>query len=430
MLAMLEMPQVVGDVVRSVGLSTAMRAAGVVTGLLPIPQPVLLVGAGASARLGQAIAGFGHRRVLIVTDPVVAKLRLHAALARALAAGGTKAVVFDAITADAPIPLVEKGIAAYRRHRCDAIVAFGGGSSMDAAKTIALSVANGKPPRRLVGYFRGRHGPVPLYAVPTTAGTGSEVTVAAVISDPERARKLVIADTRLVPAMAALDPVLMTGLPKAVTAATGMDALTHAVEAFIGQWATPQSDRMALAAVRLVYAHLRTACRRPRDLEAREQMALAATYAGLAFTRANVGYVHAIAHQLGGLYHVPHGLANAILLPRVLAFVAPAVEERLAVLAVHAGVGRARERPATLASKFIASVATLNADVGIPAHVEALREDDIPALAKAACREADLNYPVPKYMSPATCADVLRSVLPAARAASSRATPKGRRRRA
>ncbi|HEX4885953.1 MAG TPA: iron-containing alcohol dehydrogenase, partial [Casimicrobiaceae bacterium] len=315
---MIEMPEVVGDVVRSVGLSAAMRAAGVVTGLLPIPQPVLLVGSGSSARLGQALAGFGHRKVMIVTDRVVAELGLPAALVEALRAGGTKHVVFDEITPDAPIPLIEKGIAFYERHRCDAIVAFGGGSPMDAAKTIALSVANRKHPRKLVGYFKGLRAPVPLYAVPTTAGTGSEVTVAAVISDPEHGKKLVIADTRLVPAMAALDPVLMLGLPRPVTAATGMDALTHAVEAFIGRWATPHSDRMALAAVGLIYGNLRKAYRRGHDVEARQQMALAATYAGLAFTRANVGYVHAIAHQLGGRYHVPHGLANAILLPVVL----------------------------------------------------------------------------------------------------------------
>jgi alcohol dehydrogenase class IV len=410
---MIEIPGAVGDVVRSVGLSTAMRAAGVVTGLLPIPQPVLLVGPGASTRLGAAIAGFGHRKVMIVTDRIVAGLGLHDGLVGALRAGGVGCAVFDAITPDAPIPLIEKGIAFYAKQRCDAIVAFGGGSPMDAAKTIAYAVANRKHPRRLVGYFRGLRAPVPVYAVPTTAGTGSEVTVAAVISDPDTGKKLVIADTRLVPDMAALDPLLMTGLPPAVTAATGMDALTHAVEAFVGRWANAHTDRMALAAVGIVYDKLRVAYRKPKDVEAREQMALAATWAGLAFTRANVGYVHAIAHQLGGRYHVPHGLANAIMLPYVLRYLAPAITKRLAALAVRAGVGGAGERPAALAQKFIDSVEALNRDLGIPAHVDALREEDIPALAKAACWEADTNYPVPRYMSPDTCAGILRAVLPA-----------------
>jgi alcohol dehydrogenase class IV len=433
---MIEMPAVVGDVVRSVGLSTAMRAAGVVTGLLPIPQPVLLVGAGSSARLGEALAGFGHRRILIVTDAVVSGLGLTAPLIRALTAGGAKHVVFDAITPDAPIPLIEQGIAFFERHRCDAIVAFGGGSPMDAAKAIALSVANRKHPRKLVGYFKGRHAPVPLYAVPTTAGTGSEVTVAAVISDPEHQRKLVIADTRLVPAMAALDPTLMTGLPPPVTAATGMDALTHAVEAFIGQWATPHSDRMALAAVGLIYHYLPIAYRKGKDLAAREQMSLAATYAGLAFTRANVGYVHAIAHQLGARYHTPHGLANAIMLPYVLAYLAPAIGKRLALLAVRAGVGKAGERAPALARRFVASIVQLNRDLGIPATLDALREEDLPAIARDACWEADTNYPVPKYMSPAICEGLLRKALPPApgrgRAAGARSAPRasGKRRAA
>lgn len=407
------MPGIVGDVVRSVGLATAMKAAGVVTGLIPIPQPMLLVGPGSSARLAQALAGFGHRRILIVTDKVVAGLGLLQAFTQALTRGGAQFVVFDAVTADAPIPVIEKGIALFQRRGCDAVVAFGGGSPMDAAKVIAYAAANRKHPSKLVGYFKGLRTPVPIYAVPTTAGTGSEVTVAAVISDPEAGRKLVIADTRLVPAMAALDPALMTGLPRDVTAATGMDALTHAVEAFIGQWATDYTDRMALAAVGLVYANLPAVCRNGRNLEARERMSLAATYAGLAFTRANVGYVHAIAHQLGGKYHTPHGLANAIMLPHVLRFLAPAVTKRLALLAVAAKVGKEGERAPVLARKFVDSVVRLNRAVGIPGVLESLRDSDIPALAKAACWEADTNYPVPKYMSPETCEKILREVLPA-----------------
>lgn len=397
---MIEMPAVVGDVVRSVGLSTAMKAAGVVTGLLPIPQPILLTGPGSSARLGQALAGFGHRRILVVTDPTIAKLGLLAPFTRSLEAGGTAFTVFDEVTPDAPVPVIEKGLAVFTRKKCDAVVGFGGGSPMDAAKIIAYAAANGSHPFKLAGYFKGLHSPCPIYAVPTTAGTGSEVTVAAVMSDPEHGVKLVVADTRLVPTMAALDPALMTGLPRKVTAATGMDALTHAVEAFIGKWATETTDRWALAAVALVYGNLRAACAKPKDLETRERMALAATYAGLAFTRANVGYVHAIAHQLGGRYHVPHGLANAIVLPPVLEAMAPAIGKRLARLAVAAGVGKESEKPAALAKKFIASVKAMNKAIGIPATLAALQAADIRDLAKAACREADTNYPVPKYLSP------------------------------
>jgi alcohol dehydrogenase class IV len=291
---------------------------------------------------------------------------------------------------------------------------------MDAAKAIGLAAANGKHPRELVGYFRGRHGPAPIYAVPTTAGTGSEVTVAAVISDPECNTKLVIADTRLVPEMVALDPCLMTGLPPAITAATGMDALTHAVEAYIGGWSTAYTDRMALAAVGMIYRYLPVAHRDGANLQAREKMALAAAYAGLAFTRANVGNVHAIAHQLGGRYHTPHGLANAIMLPRVLHFSAPALTARLAILAVSAGLGEEGQQQNVLARRFVKSVEALNATLGVPSHLDGLREQDIPELAKAACWEADTNYPVPRRMTQQDCEKLLRAVLspkPAKRAA-------------
>lgn len=199
--------------------------------------------------------------------------------------------------------------------------------------------------------------------------------------------------------MAALDPCLMTGLPAPITAATGMDALTHAVEAYIGLWSTEFTDRMALAAVAMIYRNLPLAFADGEDLAAREQMALASTFAGLAFTRANVVNVHAIAHQLGGRYHTHHGLANAIMLGPVLRFCAEAIPAKLAVLALRAGVGRPGEPEAELAQKFLDSVAILNRSLGIPRQLDALREQDIPELAKAACWEADTNYPVPRVIA-------------------------------
>jgi alcohol dehydrogenase len=292
---------------------------------------------------------------------VISKLGLLKPMTDALTAGGAQFVVFDEITPDAPIPLIEKGIAFYQEHGCDAIIAFGGGSSMDASKAIAVSISNPKPLRQLAGYLKGLRSPVKIYAVPTTAGTGSEVTVAAVISDPEKHSKLVIVDPRMVPKMAALDPSLMTGLPPHITAATGIDALTHAVEAFIGNWTTPYSDGMALSAVGLIFENLRTAYTNGKNLEAREKMALASTYAGFAFTRANVGYVHAIAHQFGGLYHTPHGLANAIMLPTCSSIPAPPSPNALALLAVRAKVGTDDEASSVLAQKFIDAVDQLNA---------------------------------------------------------------------
>ncbi len=403
---------------RAAGLDLLFKGAGKLTRFIPIPQPTLLVGPGSSGRLGQAVAGFGHAKLLIVTDGIIAKLGLLKQLTDALSAGGAQYAVFDEITPDAPIPLIERGIDFYRQHDCDAIVAFGGGSSMDASKAIAAAIATGKPLRDLAGYLKsGLRNPVPIYAVPTTAGTGSEVTVAAVISDPERQAKLVIIDPRLVPKMAALDPTLMTGLPPHITAATGIDALTHAIEAFVGHWTTPYSDGMALSAVGLIFENLRIAYRDGGNLAAREKMSLASTYAGFAFTRANVGYVHAVAHQFGARYHTPHGLANAIMLPRVLNYSLPAITDRLALLAVRAGVGAEGDDAERLAQKFLDAVDRLNHDLGIPTFLAALKEADIPDLAAAACKEAHTGYPVPRYMTQRQCEDLIRQVLPPATAA-------------
>ena len=407
--------ELISDMVRNAGIAslpTVKRAAGAVTRLIPIPQPVLLVGPGSAAKLGQTIGDFGHRKLLLVTDAVITRLGLAAPLTEALRAAGTAFVVFDAITPDAPIPLIEQGLELYRSEDCDAVIAIGGGSVMDAAKVIALAATNGKRPRELAGYFRGLRSPAPIYAVPTTAGTGSEVTVAAIISDPALGRKYMVADSRLVPDMAALDPTLMLGLPPAVTAATGMDALTHAVESFVSEWATPATDRWALAATGMIWQHLPRVVRDGNDLVSREKMALASTYAGLAFTRANVGNVHAIAHQLGGKYHVPHGLANAVLLPVVLRFSLPAAAPRLARLAEHVGIRGNGDKAS--AEKFVDAIQALNDSISIPHTLEALREADIPELARAACSEADMNYPVPRRMSVADAEGMLRQVLPGA----------------
>ena len=412
------------DSMRATGLGALMKGAGLVTRFIPIPQPTLLVGPGSSGRLGQAVAGMGHSKILIVTDSIISKLGLLKDLTDALTAGGAQYVVFDEITPDAPIPLIEKGIEFYKEHDCDAIVAFGGGSSMDASKAIAVAISNPKPLRQLAGYLKGLRAPVKIYAVPTTAGTGSEVTVAAVISDPERQSKLVIVDPRMVPKMAALDPSLMTGLPPHITAATGIDALTHAIEAFVGNWCTPYSDGMALSAVGLIFENLRTAYRESSNLEAREKMSLASTYAGFAFTRANVGYVHAIAHQFGGKYHTPHGLANAIMLPLVLKYSSPAITERLALLAVRARVGSEGEDADVLAQKFLDAVDQLNRDLGIPTFLAALKKEDIPALAKAACHEAHTGYPVPRYMTQQVCEALIAEALPPKAAADAKPAAK------
>jgi alcohol dehydrogenase len=255
---------------------------------------------------------------------------------------------------------------------------------------------------------------LPMYAVPTTAGTGSEVTIAAVVSDPASTRKFAIMSPRLVPLAAALDGALMTGLPPAITAATGMDALTHAVESYISRNHTAKTDAEALEATRLVMQNLPTAVKNGADVTARQNMALASFKAGVAFTTAGVGYVHAIAHNFGAYYHVPHGLANAIILPRVLEFSKSACTARLAKLAEVSGLRKGGESDAQLADALIARIREMNREFGIPTQVDKLKAEDIPAITGKALFEAHLYYAVPRYMDRPECEAFIRQMLPQA----------------
>lgn len=380
--------------------------------LVPQPRPVVFVGPDAALRLCSMIGGFGFRRVLIVTDAVLVKLGVVAPLRRALVEQGIDVALFDSILPDPTHPVVKQGHAAALAHRSEAILAVGGGSSIDAAKVIAAMVTSGKPPEKLLGFFRLSKPMLPLFVVPTTAGTGSEVTVAAVLTDPVRHQKAAVVDPRIVPAAAALDPKVMQGMPPHITAATGMDALTHAVEAYLNVWPAAETAFHSVSAVRLIFANLPRAYVHGDDLEAREAMALASFYGGLAFTKAYVGYVHAFSHKIGGTYGVPHGQANAITLPYVLDFIkdAPYAEARLAELAVAIGAGIQEEPRAILAQRFVDRVRRLNLAIGIPEKIAPLRGSDIPAIARAAMVEANRDYPVPKRMKLVQAEALLRQM--------------------
>jgi alcohol dehydrogenase class IV len=382
--------------------------------LVPQPRPVVFVGPDASLRLCRMIVEFGFRRVLIVTDAMLVKLGLVAPLRDALLARGLDVALFDGILPDPTYPVVRQGHDAALGHRSDAILAVGGGSSIDAAKVIAAMVTSRKAPEKLLGFFRLSKPMLPLFVVPTTAGTGSEVTVAAVLTDPVRHEKAAVVDPRIVPVAAALDAKLMQGMPPHITAATGMDALTHAVEAYLNVWPNAETALHSVSTVRLVFANLPRAYVNGADLEAREAMALAAFFGGLAFTKAYVGYVHAFSHKIGGTYGVPHGKANAITLPYVLDFIrdAPYAEARLAELAVAIRAGEAGESPAVLAQRFVDRVRDLNRAVGIPERIDELRSADIPVIARAAMIEANRDYPVPKVMTLGEAQDLLRRMCP------------------
>jgi alcohol dehydrogenase class IV len=345
----------------------------------------------------------GIHRILIVTDGMLVKIGLLDGILAALEAHGVRTAIYDGVEPDPSIDQIEAGLKAYRRERCQGILAVGGGSSIDAAKIIAARATNDKPVSRMEGFFRIFRAIAPLYAVPTTAGTGSEVTIAAVVSDRKAKKKMSVIDPKLVPQMAALDGALMTGLPPAITAATGMDALTHAVEAYLSANALPETDGYALAATTLIAENLPKAVRKGKDLEARQRMAMASYYAALAFTRAGVGYVHAISHQFGARYHTPHGLGNAIVLPYVLEYSKRSCTRRLAKLAEAAGLRRKGDRGPQLADRFIEHIREMNAEFGIPDSLEALESADIPAIAEAALKEAHFTYAVPRYMDQRAC---------------------------
>lgn len=391
-----------------------IQVAKVIQVVVPMKSPLVFIGVDSSVQLATAIAHKGHKRVLIVTDAMLVQLGLLDKIQAELKNQGVNYWIYDGVQPDPTYQQVENGLDKVQQHRCDGILALGGGSSMDAAKVIAALAANAnKSIDDLVGMFKVSKAPIPLYAVPTTAGTGSEATIAAVISNPDRQQKMQILDPKLIPSTVALDPALMTGLPKQITAATGMDALTHALESYMSLLATKDTDEQAEAATKLIFENLRIAFNNGENIEARQAMAMASFYAGQAFTKANLGYVHAIAHNLGAWYHVPHGLANATVLPHILEYSHDAVSERLAQLAVKTGIGDPDKSAWQNSAKLITEVKQLIKDVEIPATLEKLKAQDVTTIATAALDEARFHYAVPKYMDQQQCEAVLRKLLPA-----------------
>lgn len=340
------------------------------------------------------------RRVLIVTDVGIVRSGITAQLEAVLDEDDISYAVYDQTRPNPTVVNVEQALSLYRRYRCQALIAIGGGSSMDCAKAVGARLARpGTPLGKLKGTLRILR-PLPtLIAIPTTAGTGSETTLAAVITDTQAQHKYVMNDFVLIPKYAVLDARLTLSLPPHLTATTGMDALTHAVEAYIGRSTTRQTRQEALEATRLVFANVERAYRNGKDYEARSNMLTAAYRAGIAFSRSYVGYVHAVAHSLGGQYNIPHGLANAVLLPYVLESYGSCIHRKLHDLAVAAGIADAQESDAGAAAKFIRAIRQLNARMGIPETLEGIRPEDIPVMAAHAEKEANPLYPVPRLMT-------------------------------
>lgn len=392
---------------------TVIQIRGQANKLIPIPLPKLIEGEGAISQTAQALIELGGIKPLIVTDAMLVKLGIAKHLTDALDAENIAYALFDDVTPDPTFQLIRHGLQHYQQHGCDSVIALGGGSPMDCAKGIAAAAVKNVDIKKLMGLLRVRKVLPPFIAIPTTAGTGSEATVVAVVTDPDKKLKFTMIDPSLVPAVAILDPLLMQGLPAKITAETGIDALTHAVESYIGYYATEQTKAYGYDAVKRIFANLPTAYADGRNIEARRQMSIASFNAGVAFTRASIGYVHAISHQMGGYYHIPHGLANAVLLPHILDFSFEKALCRYAELAIAAGLATTEDSQVAAAHKFVAGVKALNKTLNIQAGFPELQANDIPELAKRAVREAYCEYPVPKLMNRAQCESLLQKLLTA-----------------
>ena len=372
--------------------------------------PELHVGAGSLYEVPELLDERGVNCAMVVTTPgFVERGTLAPFLNDALVTQGISTAVFTDVVPDPDFECIEKAAAFYRSRGCDAIVAIGGGSVMDCAKLAGALVARpGKSARDLVGTMKVRKDTPLLVAVPTTAGTGSEATAAAVVTDPDKQRKYAVSDFAIIPDIAVLDPLLLTSLPPKMTAYTGMDALTHAVEAYINRFGSREARDYAEQAVVLIFKNLKESYDHPKNVEHRENMLLASYYAGIAFTNAMVGYVHALAHGIGGRYHVQHGLANAVLLPVVLEEYGKAAEARLARLAEAIGLGGSSD--AELTASFIAAIRKLSAHMGIPKTIPEIRDEDVRQLAVGAAEEGNPAYPVPETWPITTFERVLRKV--------------------
>lgn len=364
---------------------------------LPWRVPELITGENSVAQLPGLITKRGVGSVLIITDKGIVAAGLIDALLEGLEREKVRYIVYDKTTPNPTIDQIEEALQLYHEFECSGVIAFGGGSPMDCAKGVGARVAR---PTKSISAMRGilkvRNNIPPLFAVPTTAGTGSEATLACVVSNNQTHEKYALMDPALIPHVAVLDPLLTVNLPNHLTATTGMDALTHAVEAYIGKSTTKQTRQWSIEAVKLIFDNLYEAYSNGGNVRARDDMQKAAYLAGMAFTRAYVGNVHAIAHTLSGFYNVPHGLANAVILPHVLEYYGEAVHESLATLAEAAGVSKVSDTTEQKAQAFIQAIKTLNEKMDIPSTVGCIVERDIPLMVKRALQEANPLYPVPK----------------------------------
>ena len=361
------------------------------------PTPCTYIGSGKVKKVGEILSNLEIKKALVVTDNFLFKSGLVNSMLKSMDEYKIPYVIFDGVLPDPTFAIVSQ--AQKMSVGCDAVVAIGGGSVIDAAKAVSAAIANNTSAEKLAGLLKVHKRPLPFIAIPTTSGTGSETTVAAVISDSNTHAKKQILDPKIVPMFAILDPELTVGLPQHTTAFTTLDALTHALEAYVSEYADEQTDRMSRAAVHMIFENLPKVRKNPADIDAREALLVASFLAGQAFTRTYVGYVHAFAHTIGGKFGVPHGLANAILLPHIMKYYFPVCHKRFAELAISAGICDSSLPERERAEKFINSLFELNTKCDIPKRFEKFPESEIDDVIKMAFKECHGTYPVPRYFS-------------------------------
>jgi alcohol dehydrogenase len=330
-----------------------------------IPSSVI-IGGGASAELLPQLRRLGAKRVLVVTDAFMVKSGVVARLLAPLQESGMEIAVFDGVQPDPTVQNVRDGLALYRSSGAEAVVAIGGGSPLDAGKAISILTTNPEPLADYMGYHKIPKAGAPLLAIPTTAGTGSEVTKVAVITDTERDVKMMILDQHLLPVVALVDYELTLSMPAPLTAHVGVDTLTHGIEAYVSRKASEMTDPIALSCIRLAATHLVTAWEDPGNHAAREGMMLSATQGGMAFANSSVCLVHGMSRPLGLLFHIPHGLSNAMLLPAVTRFSLAGAEARYATVARTMGLCAANASDASAAASLVEGLEKLNARLEVP----------------------------------------------------------------
>ncbi|MBF9014953.1 MULTISPECIES: iron-containing alcohol dehydrogenase [unclassified Oceanispirochaeta] len=394
------------------GIKAYQKIVKVLIAALNFVEPETLTGPGSVLKISDYLKKNNFKKPLIVTDEGIVRVGLLKGMLDNFKEQGIEYAVYDKIIPNPTIQVIEEAREMFIEKNCDCFIGFGGGSSMDSAKVASARVTNPRTSiMQMTGYFKIRKKIKHLIAVPTTSGTGSECTVAAVITNPETKAKYAVDSPKLIPSLAVMDPELSYGLPPHITSTTGMDALTHAVEAYISTIPTKLTDDYARRAVKIIFEDLETCFKDGKNTQARENMMWASYYGGAAFTRALVGNVHAIAHNFGGLYHVPHGLANAIVLPHVLEASIDKCDTRLAELAEAAGLKNEGKSTREMAEAFIQKIRDLNKTFEIPETVRELRKEDLTLLAERASKEAFYFYAPPKYFSAVEMEKVLEPML-------------------